>query len=36
VFDRRESPMPSIVNRIKAEASLWIVAGAKCLATFFT
>jgi hypothetical protein len=34
VFDQRE--LPSIINRIKAEASLWIAAGAKCLAAFFT
>jgi hypothetical protein len=30
-----QSYVPSIVNRIKAEASLWIAAGTKCLATFF-
>jgi hypothetical protein len=32
IFDHRESSVPSVVNRIKAEASLWIAAGSKCLA----
>jgi hypothetical protein len=32
IFDRREASVPSFVNRIKAEASLWIAAGAKDLA----
>jgi uncharacterized protein YprB with RNaseH-like and TPR domain len=31
-FDRKKSSVPSIINRIKAEASLWVVAGAKDLA----
>jgi hypothetical protein len=29
---RRESSVPSLVSKIKAEASLWIAAGAKDLA----
>jgi hypothetical protein len=33
IFDRRESSVLSLVNIIKAEASLWVVAGAKCLTT---
>jgi hypothetical protein len=32
IFDRKESSVPSIVNRIKAEAYLWVAAGAKDLA----
>jgi hypothetical protein len=35
IFDRRESPAPSVVNKIKAEVSLCIAAGAKCLASLF-
>jgi hypothetical protein len=35
IFDRRESSVPSVVNRIKAKASLWITAGSKCLAALF-
>jgi hypothetical protein len=34
-FDRKESLVPSIVNKIKGECSIWIVVGAKCLASFF-
>jgi hypothetical protein len=32
-FDCRESSVLSLVNRIKIKASLWVVAGVKCLAT---
>jgi hypothetical protein len=32
IFDRRGASVPSFVNRIKDEASLWIAAGAKDLA----
>jgi hypothetical protein len=31
-FDRRESPVPSLITKMKGEVSLWIMAGAKCLA----
>jgi hypothetical protein len=32
IFDRRGASVPSFVNRIKGEVSLWIAAGAKDLA----
>jgi hypothetical protein len=35
IFYRKESPVPSVVNKIKGECSIWIATGAKCLASFF-
>jgi hypothetical protein len=32
IFDRRGASVPSFINRIKDEASLWIAAGTKDLA----
>jgi hypothetical protein len=32
IFDRRGASVPSFVNRINGEVSLWIAAGAKDLA----
>jgi hypothetical protein len=33
VFDRVESSIPTLLDKIKLEFSLWILVGAKCLAS---
>jgi hypothetical protein len=33
VFDRAELTIPSLVIKIKGEFALWVLAGAKCLAS---
>jgi hypothetical protein len=33
IFNRSESPITTLVSKIKEEFSLWLSAGAKCLAT---